>query len=303
MNRYQRAVSFSILAAVLYALNAPLSKLLLRDVPSAVMAGLLYLGAGIGLSVVALVKKVSKRSGNEEPLNNRDLPYVVAMILLDIAAPISLLLGLSRTTAANVSLLSNFEIVATALIALLIFKEAVSKLLWLAILLMTASSLILSFEGVGSLSFSAGSLLTLLACTCWGLENNCTRKLSSKNPVQIVMVKGLCSGAGSLIIGFCIGQRLPAPRYILAALTVGFFAYGLSIFFYVLAQRELGAAKTSTYYAVAPFVGIALSLIIFHEVPQLRFWIALAVMAAGTYLASTDRPPMESESAGKQESI
>lgn len=303
MNRYRRAIGFSILAAVLYALNAPLSKLLLRDVPSAVMAGLLYLGAGIGLSAVALVKKASGRTGNEEPLNRSDLPYVIAMILLDIAAPISLLLGLSRTTAANVSLLSNFEIAATALIALLIFKEKVSKLLWLAILLMTASSLILSFEGAGSLSFSTGSLLTLLACTCWGLENNCTRKLSAKDPVQIVIVKGLCSGAGSLAIGVCIGQRLPEVRYILAALTVGFFAYGLSIFFYVLAQRDLGAAKTSTYYAVAPFVGIVLSLIVFHEVPGFRFWIALAVMAAGVYLASADRPPMENKSAGKQESI
>ena len=283
-----RAVGFAILAAALYALNAPLSKVLLGQVPARMMAALLYLGAGAGMLLLRLMQKSMGKSSAEAPLTRKELPYTVAMVVLDVAAPIFLMLGLTGTSAASASLLNNFEIVATSMIALAIFRERISGRLWLAIGLVTLSSIVLSLEGGGSLQFSLGSLLVLLACCCWGLENNCTRALSEKDPLEIVVVKGFGSGMGAMIVALVCGEHLPALLPALGALALGFVAYGLSIFFYIYAQRTLGAAKTSTWYAISPFIGVGLSLVIFRQIPGLMFWVALAIMAAGAYFAATD---------------
>ena len=278
-----KAIFYAVLAAALYALNAPISKLLLVQIPSTMMAGLLYLGAGIGMF---LMEKLHKNK-QEQPLTKKELPFTIAMVVLDVAAPIFLMVGLTKCSAANASLLNNFEIVATSLIALVIFKEAIGKRLWFAIVLVTISSILLSFEDMSSLEFSWGSLFVLLACICWGFENNCTRMLSSKNPAQIVIIKGFGSGLGALVLSLVVGERYFHFGYIVLALLLGFVAYGLSIYFYIYAQRDLGAAKTSTYYAISPFIGAVLSLIIFTELPSVVFIIALAIMAMGTYFAST----------------
>ena len=280
----KKAIFYAVLAAALYALNAPVSKLLLGEIPSTFLAGLLYLGAGTGMFILNKAKKDS----DEQPLTRKELPYTIGMVVLDIAAPISLMIGLTMCSAANASLLNNFEIVATAIIALVVFKEKITPRLWAAIVLVSIASMLLSFEDLSSFSFSTGSLFVLLACVCWGLENNCTRMLSSKNPAEIVIIKGLCSGAGSVVISFIIGERYTYLPYIAVALLLGFVAYGLSIYFYIYAQRYLGAAKTSAFYAVSPFIGAGLSLVIFAEPPSLIFIIALAIMAAGTYLASVE---------------
>lgn len=198
-------ILLAILAAALYALNAPFSKLLLNDVPPTLMAGFLYIGAGLGMVILSGIRKLNKTETKELKLTRSELPYTLGMIVLDIAAPICLMIGLKATTAANASLLNNFEIVATALIALMIFKEKISKRLWMGIFFITASCALLSFEDMSSLQFSYGSLFVLLAAVCWGLENNCTRMLSSKDPLEIVMLKGIFSGTGSIIIGLCIG--------------------------------------------------------------------------------------------------
>ena len=195
-------IFLAVLAAALYAINSPLSKLLLDYIPSTLMAGFLYLGAGLGMGAIWLFRKINKKVLTDEKITKADMPYTLAMLVLDIAAPIFLLLGLSYTTAANASLLNNFEIVATAIIALMIFKEKISARLWLGIGFVFASCLILSFEDISSLEFSAGSLFILVACVCWGIENNCTRKLSNKDPLEIVLLKGVFSGLGSVIIGF-----------------------------------------------------------------------------------------------------
>lgn len=288
MNKTTRAIGCAILAAALYALNAPLSKLLLGRVEAAMMAALLYLGAGAGVALMGAIRRKS-RSGREQPLGRRDLPYTVGMVVLDVAAPVFLMMGLARTTAANASLLNNFEIVATTLIALLLFREPVSRRLWLAIGLVTAASALLSLEDLrGSFSFSSGSLLVLLAACCWGLENNCTRRLSQNDPLQIVVVKGFGSGLGALGIALALGERLPGAADALLAMGLGFVAYGLSIFFYIYAQRGLGAARTSAYYAISPFIGTGLSLAIFHNRPAPLFWAALALMTAGAYLAARE---------------
>ncbi len=285
-----KGIFLAILAAALYAVNSPFSKLLLDEMPSTLMAGFLYIGAGLGMGVIALIRKLQGGTQTEKKLTRRELPYTLAMIVLDIAAPIFLLLGLSKTTAANASLLNNFEIVATAIIALVIFKEAISPRLWLGILFVTASCALLSFEDITAFRFSVGSLFILLACLCWGIENNCTRALSACDPLTIVLLKGVFSGTGSLVIGLCIGERVSSLWSVFAVLGVGFVAYGMSIFFYVYAQRSLGAARTSAYYAVAPFIGTLLSLVMFRELPPYTYFLALFFMIVGTWLCSGDKP-------------
>ncbi len=287
-NTRKKATFFALLAAVLYAVNSPFSKLLLDKIPATLMAAFLYLGAGLGLFLTGALQKLAGRKGKEQPLTKKELPYTIGMIILDIAAPVLLMIGLTHTTAANASLLNNFEIVATSVIALVLFKEAISKRLWLAILLVTLSSMILSFEDMSSLSFSYGSIFVLLACICWGFENNCTRMLSSKNPLEIVVIKGFGSGLGSLIIALILGEKIPSAIFVVCALLLGFVSYGLSIYFYIYAQRDLGAAKTSAYYAVAPFVGAGLSLLIFWERPSFSYLTALVIMILGTYLSYSD---------------
>ncbi|BCN30089.1 DMT family transporter [Anaeromicropila herbilytica] len=288
-NKHHVAILYAILAAALYAVSSPISKLLLKRIDPTMMAGFLYLGAGVGMFLLFTIRNVLVKQRLDLDLSKKELPYLIGMVILDIAAPIFLMFGLKYTTAANVSLLNTFEIVATSIIAFMLFKEVISKRLWIAIFFITMSSMILSFEDMSSLSFSLGSIFVILACICWGFENNYTRALSEKEPFLIVIIKGLGSGSITFLIGLLLKEEVPHINYILIIMLLGFLAYGLSIFFYVHAQRNLGAAKTSAYYAVAPFIGVFLSILIFREMPNLMFVLAFLVMIIGTYLASTDQ--------------
>ena len=285
-NRNITAISNALAAALFYAINVPCSKLLLEKVSPTFMAAFLYIGAGIGVGIMYLFHY--KNEAPKERLNRKDLPYTVGMVMLDIIAPILLMIGVSIGTSSNASLLGNFEIVATTVIALLLFKEKVSKKLWLAIGFITLSSIILSFGGSGSLQFTLGSLFVLGATACWGLENNCTRSISEKSTYQIVTIKGFFSGTGSLIVALLIGEKFPNVKYIALALLLGFVAYGLSIFTYIRAQKTLGAAKTSAYYAIAPFIGAFLSFVLLHEALTMSYAMALLVMIVGTALVAVD---------------
>lgn len=282
------ATFYAILAAALYAINIPLSKLLLTFTDPTMMASFLYLGAGVGLFLYGLIEKATIKDMKREPLTKKELPYAIAMVLLDIAAPIFLMFGISMTSSANVSLLNNFEIVATSIIALAVFKEIISKRLWLAIVFVTIASAILSFEGESSFVFNKGSLFVLGACLCWGFENNCTKMISNKSSVEIVIIKGTFSGLGSLIVAFLIGEKIPAAHWILCIMLLGFVAYGLSIHFYIMAQKDLGAAKTSAYYSVAPFLGVIFSVLILREIPTIQFYFALAIMIISTLIMVKD---------------
>ena len=279
-----KAIIYALLAAAFYAVNVPVSKLLLSQIGPTMMAALLYLGAGIGMAGLSFADKGEKG----DRLDRNDLPYVIGMIVLDIAAPILLMLGISYGTSANASLLGNFEIVATTVIALFIFKEKVSGKLWGAIILITLSSILLSFEGEGSFSFSYGSLFVIAATICWGFENNCTRSISSKDTYQIVVLKGIFSGLGAMAIAFVRQESLPSFKYLAIALVLGFVSYGLSIFLYVRAQNVIGAAKTSAYYAVAPFIGAFLSFVFLHENLTWIYLVALVIMAIGTSMVVAD---------------
>lgn len=281
MKKAKQAILFAILAAVLYGINSPFSQLLLQHVSPVLMASLLYFGAGFGMMIVWVVRI------NRIPINHlekKQWAYILGMIILDILAPIMLMLGLKLTTAANASLLNNFEIVATSIIAFIFFKEKISKRVWIAILIISVASFLLSIDDASSFSFSKGSLFVVLACFFWGLENNCTRVLSEKDPMEIVVVKGLASGFGSLVVAFIVGIEFFAWQYVLLALLLGFVAYGMSILLYVRAQHDLGASKTSAFYALAPFVGAALSFILFQNIPTYLYIIALILMVVGANL-------------------
>ena len=285
MKTKHSATLLAILAAALYAINIPLSKILLEQVAPTMMAAFLYLGAGLGLWLLGLLTGAKEKA---EPLTKAELPYTLGMILLDIAAPILLMLGLENCGSANASLLNNFEIVATSAIAFFVFREQLSRRLTLAVALVTLASAILSFEGAGAFRFDSGSLLVLGAACCWGLENNCTRMLSSKSSVQITTIKGIFSGLGSLTVALILGEPLPALIFLGAVLVLGFVAYGLSINFYIQAQASLGAAKTSAYYSIAPFLGVFFGMALLGERPGFRFYLGLAVMIAATVLMVKD---------------
>lgn len=280
------AILFALLASVLYAINIPFSKLLLNKIEPTMMASSLYLGAGIGIGFLYLITK--KKQPETKKITKRDLPYIIGMVGLDILAPIFLMFGLMDTASSSASLLNNFEIVCTSIIALVIFKEVISKKMWVAIGLITLSSFALSMKEISTFKISWGSLLVLLATLCWGFENNCTKKLSNKNTYVIVFIKGIFSGLGSLIVALCLKEEFAHIGFILLAMLLGFVSYGLSIFFYIKAQGVIGAAKTSAYYSVAPFIGTFLSFLILNEKLSWTYFLGLIIMIAGTILVVID---------------
>ena len=280
------AILYALLAALFYGMSAPFSKLLLAQLSPTFLAALLYLGAGLSMAVLGRVRAFD--SPAEQPLSRTDIPYLIAMVLLDIAAPVLLLMGLQTATPATVSLLNNFEIAATALIAAVWFRERVGRRLWAAIGLITAACILLTVEDFSALAFSGGAVLALLASVCWGFENNTTRVLSGKDPRQTVMVKGFGSGLGALILAGALGEISGPAGCIVGALLLGALAYGCSVYCYIRAQRQLGAARTGIYYAFAPFIGVALSFWLVGQPLGAAFCTALAIMLAGTYLAVTE---------------
>lgn len=280
------SIALAILAAVLYAVNIPLTKLLLQEAQPTMTAALLYVGVGIGMGMIMLSRNVAGQKVKSPALEWKDWPYVCAMVGLDIAAPILMMFGLGRCTASNASLLNNFEIVITALIAMMFFSERIGRKLWIAIVLISIACIILSVEDTQALKFSTGSLLVIGATVCWGLENNCTRQIAHKDPVAIVTVKGFGSGLGALAIALVIGESFPDGMAIIELMALGFVSYGLSIYTYTYAQRKLGAAKTSAYYAFSPFIAALFSFIIIGEPLSVSFFIATALMLAGAWLAS-----------------
>lgn len=285
-NKKIEAIISALLAAVLFAISTPLSKKLMENIPPTFMAAFLYLGAGVGVGIMYIFNY--KKEDKSLKLDKSDFKYTIAMIGLDILAPLLLMLGIKLGSASNASLLENFEIVATSLIALIIFKEKVSSRLWIAIFFIIISSFILTFDDKTSLDFSIGSIFVLLATISWGLENNCTKKISEKSTYQIVTLKGIFSGLGSLFIGLLLKEKIINYKYIFLAMILGFVAYGLSIFLYVRAQRDLGASKTSAYYSVAPFVGAFLAFLINGERPDEKFLLALIFMIIGTIFVIYD---------------
>ena len=279
-----KAIFLALAAALCYSINIPLSKLLLENAGSCMTAGFLYLGAGISIGMMSLLKGKKKKA----KLTRKDLPYTTGMVVLDIAAPVFLMLGLRGASASLATLINNFEIVATSLIAAVFFRERITGRGWASIALITLSTVVLSLSGSGDWRVSPPLLLVLLATVCWGLENNCTRMISSKDTGEIVTIKGLFSGTGSIILALLTGESFPGVKYIILTLLLGSVAYGLSIFLYIKAQNIIGAASTSSFYAVNPFLGSLLSFVILNEAITPNYVIALIIMITGTSLMVRD---------------
>ena len=274
----------AIISALLFGVCVPFAKLLEQNIPCAALGGFLYLGAGVGLFITILFKK-NKKGLN---LTIKELPYIAGMVILDISAIVLLMFGILYTTGSNASLLGNLELAATSLIACLLFKEKISKKLWFSIFIIITACMILSFEGKNSIVFNYGSILVILSAIFWGLENNFTKKLSIKDTRQITVIKGVFSGVGGLVIAHIIRETMPEIKYIFLALLLGFISYGVSVSLYIYAQRYIGAAKTATYFALAPFFGVLFSLFILKEIPNIQFYIALLLMLTGTILVIRD---------------
>jgi drug/metabolite transporter (DMT)-like permease len=284
VHTHYRAIIWALLASLFFAASAPLAKILLAEVEPVMLAALLYLGCGIGLLLFKVTVHRIKPAG-EAHLARADMPWLIGAILAGgVAAPIVLLYGLRYTSAATASLLLNFEGVATSVIAAIMFREALGKRVWTAVILVTLGSIILSWDRTGTLSLSAGALGVAAACTLWGLDNNLTRQISAKDPVTITIIKGIGAGLVSLCMALVLGNHLPSIRHIGMAIVLGFFAYGLSIVFFITAMRHLGAARTSAYFGTAPFIGAMLSFVLLREIPDVSFMCAVPIMAAGAIL-------------------
>ena len=282
-------VAQALLAAVLFGASTPIAKGLLAGTSPQLLAGLLYLGSGLGLGTLWLLRR-AKGTTPEAPLTRRDMPWLGGAIIFGgVLAPLALMAGLMRTPASASALMLNLEGVFTALIAWMVFAENVDKRIAVGMFAIVAGGAALSWQGRMAWGGAAGPLLVVLACLGWAIDNNLTQKVSASDPVQIAAIKGVVAGTVNVAIGLALGGGLPSPVRIGGAMTLGLFAYGVSLVLYVLAMRSLGTARTGAYFSLAPFVGAAGGLLFWHDRVTPLFFVAAALMAAGLWLHLTER--------------
>ncbi len=274
----------AILAAALFGASVPISKLLLGKIDPIPMASFLYLGSGIGLFFFRSFQG-KKHNSYEAKVTKSDVLWIIGAILAGgILAPIVLMFSLKNAPASTASLLLNFEGVATTVIAVVAFKEAVGERIWSAVILITMASILLSWDSLGQWGLSIGAVGVISACVLWGIDNNFIRNVSAKDPLSIVMIKGLSAGTFSLILSLVLGYSFPSIGFALRAMILGCFSYGLSIVLFIRAMRELGSTRTSALFGTAPFVGTILSVIIFKESLNSLFFLSIPIMIIGTVL-------------------
>lgn len=282
-------VPFALGSAVLFGLSAPVSKLLIGGIDPWLLAGILYLGAGLGLAAVHYGRRGLGIDEVEAPLRLADIAWLLAVILFGgVLGPLCLMLGLSLTAGSTASLLLNIEGLATMAIAWVVFRESVDGRLLLGAGAILLGAVVLSWNGSGG-SVNAGSFWIVAACISWGIDNNLTRKLSSADPVQIAMIKGLSAGVTNTVLALYIGAVLPALPLVMSAAVVGFLGIGVSLVLFMIGLRHLGTARTGAYFSAAPFVGALASLLLFDESLSVQFLIAGALMALGIWLHVSER--------------
>lgn len=275
-----RGILAALLSAALFGISAPLAKLLLGEISPWLLAGLLYLGSGIGLALVRLAHR-----SNEAGLSRRDLPWFGAAVLSGgVVGPVLLVFGLAQSSASEASLLLNLESVLTLAIAWTVFKENVDRRLLIGAVAIVAGALVLSWPEDASVGIGWGPLLIAGACLAWAIDNNFTRKVSAADPMQIAMVKGLAAGIVNVAIALSLGAKLPGLAALAGAGLLGFFSYGVSLTLFVLALRHLGTARTGAYYALAPFIGAGVAILILGEPISLAFVAGGLLMAIGLWL-------------------
>lgn len=287
----QRYALLALASAALFGISTPLSKLLLGHTTPLLLAGLLYLGSGIGLFAVWFLRK--GRTGASElasaPLARGDLPWLGGAILTGgVLAPVLLLWGVSGMDASGASLLLNAEAVLTILVAAILFREHVSGRVWASAAVMLIGASLLAYEPGAASPVSLRAAAVLGACLLWGIDNNLTRNISAGDPVSIAMVKGFASGAVTIGLAMARGDSLPAPALTVGALLLGAASYGASLVLYILALRHLGSARTGAHFATSPFIGAAVAIALLGEAPGAAFLAALALMVVATWMLLTE---------------
>ena len=285
---FSSAAVGALVAALLFGASTPLAKQLLRDTSPVMLAGLLYLGSGIGLGVIRTTRD---RGWRAPAMSRREWSwYLLAIGFGGVLGPLLLMLGLTRTSAAPASLLLNLEAVLTALLAWIVFRENANRRVISGMVLIVAGAVLLAWPGEpnqGRLGWGAG--LIALACLCWALDNNFTRKVSASDALFIAGLKGIVAGVVNTGIALLLGARFPAGTAIVEAMTVGLLGYGISLVLFVLALRGLGSARTGAYFSTVPFMGAAIAILAFGDRASLMFWAAAVLMGAGVWLHLTER--------------
>src|SRR3954462_10387455 len=284
-------ILFALTSALLFGASTPFAKLLLGALDPWMLAGLLYLGSGLGLAALQIGRYLMGRPAAETPLRLVDLPWLTGVVLVGgVIGPVLLMIGLVHTPASTGSLLLNLESLATMAIAWLVFRENVDRRLLLGAFAILAGAVLLSWSGEGGeFSLGWGALAIAGACLAWGIDNNLTRKLSAADPVQIALIKGLVAGSVNLILSLAQGSTFPGLSVVLGASVVGLVGYGFSLVLFVLALRHLGTARTGAYFSTAPFVGAVLAIAIFGDPVTPGLIAAGALMALGVYLHVSER--------------
>lgn len=286
MSSFHHAALPALGAAILFGASTPFAKQLIGDgfVTSSpfLLAGLLYLGSGLGLTLIRLLRD---RGWKPAGLPSREWPWLLGAIAFGgVLGPLLLLVGLSHTTAASASLLLNLESVLTAVLAWLVFRESTDRRILLGMLLIVAGGAVLAWPSGETSGSGLGPLALAGACLAWAIDNNLTRKVSASDALFIAGSKGLVAGCVNTGLGFALGAHWPTAGLWSSAMLVGFLGYGLSLVLFVIALRGLGTARTGAYFSTAPFVGAALSIAVFGEPAGTVFWIASALMAGGVWL-------------------
>lgn len=287
--RLPTGVGFALLAAVLFGVSTPCAKLLLGETPPLLLAGLLYAGSGLGLSVIRLCVPPSAA---EAPLTRSDMPWLMgAVVTGGVLGPVLLMSGLRATSASTAALLLNLEGVFTALLAWFVFHENFDRRIALGFALIMAGGVVLSWQGGprGHMAFPAASLAIAAACLCWAIDNNLTQKISGADPLRLAAIKGAAAGGVNLSLSLATGAPWPPAALVGGALVVGFLGYGLSLALFVMALRHLGTARTGAYFSLTPFFGAAISLLVLREAIGPALICAGILMAVGVWLHLSER--------------
>ncbi len=281
------AILHALAAAVLFGASTPLAKSLVGELQPVLLAGLLYLGSGLGLSLARLFRD---RRWRPSGLSRAEWPWLLGAVFFGgILGPAALMIGLTSTSGATASLLLNLEAVLTALIAWMVFRENADRRIVLGMVAIVAGGVVLSWSGRADAAAGwSGPLAVAAACLCWAIDNNLTRKVAASDALLIAAVKGLVAGGFNTVLAFMLGASLPATNTVLLAMVVGLVGYGISLVSFVMALRGLGTARTGAYFSTAPFIGAAVAIAFFGETTSSAFWIAAGLMALGVWLHLTE---------------
>lgn len=292
----REGIGLALAAALLFGVSTPLAKILLSDMRPQLLAGLLYLGSGLGLGSLWVLQRLLRKRHPEAPLTRSDVPWLAGAVAIGgIAAPLLLMLGLERTAASSAALLLNLEGVLTAVLAWLVFRENLSLRIAIGMTAICGGGVVLAWQGGPASPASPiwdgvlGPLLIVGACLAWAIDNNLTQKISGTDPIQTAAIKGLVAGSVNFTVAAATGPSQTDLRLLAAALVLGLASYGLSLVCFLRALRRIGTARTSAYFSLAPFAGAVLAIAVWREPVTPLFFVAAALMCAGVWLHVTER--------------